>query len=751
MSDIKEAADERGEPANEHLSEGGASDSEEAHSSRPSEHGIGSFQSEPIFVDQQEEPIFIETPPPSSAAEFIRAYDHDVDAGDNLAHDASGVAATADKAFSEIIDDPAPHDSQTKNPEQTQEETGDLGARAHTPADATTQPNADAQSAPTHAPASATTTGKDVLTANVGDQPSPLDTLGFAPYVQAIASFLTNDVTKPPLTLSIEGEWGSGKSSFMLQLENELKRRGAKVVKFNAWRHDKDDALWAAFALQFTHELARQLGWRERWRAKLKLFARRFDWSRGWRDAARVAALVALLVVVILIPFLFPQGTITQYLSSIGDGKGAWWTPLLKGTVGVGGFVGYLSVVLLLAIKLKDFVGDPFSINLQQHLDAPDYKSRVAFIERFHEDFAKVVETYAPEQKVYVFIDDLDRCEVPKAADLMQALNLMISDATQLVFIMGMDREKVAAGLAVKYEKLLPYLAPAPAGDGTRAAPFDPVLGLEYGYNFIEKFIQLPFIIPQAGADRLDDFLDKIFDDGKDEAKPASSPPPRSTVRGRKAEARVTEDTKMVKEVLKLVAPTFEYNPRKLKQFINAFRLKTFIASRAGLFDTTKDPTRYDPLKPQQLAKFVAISLRWPLLLADLDAERDLLVRLQRAALNWGYMNECKRAWKSAIESGDYDHKMDALMRWLARDSLLRFLRAGMMNVNDAHGAAPSELISIYSLEKLDVNSLLQVTPIARAAIPPPAANKNGTQDGDPISMGNQTVESNAGGQSHAL
>jgi hypothetical protein len=36
------------------------------------------------------------------------------------------------------------------------------------------------------------------------------------------------------------------------------------------------------------------------------------------------------------------------------------------------------------------------------------------------------VKTYAEGSRVYVFVDDLDRCEVPKAAELMQALNLLI-------------------------------------------------------------------------------------------------------------------------------------------------------------------------------------------------------------------------------------------------------------------------------------------------------------------------------------
>jgi len=41
-----------------------------------------------------------------------------------------------------------------------------------------------------------------------------------------------NDGTEPPLTLSVEGLWGSGKSSFMKQLQAEVKQKGANVVWF---------------------------------------------------------------------------------------------------------------------------------------------------------------------------------------------------------------------------------------------------------------------------------------------------------------------------------------------------------------------------------------------------------------------------------------------------------------------------------------------------------------------------------------
>src|SRR5262249_36644860 len=76
---------------------------------------------------------------------------------------------------------------------------------------------------------------------SVDDQPTVDDTLGFTPYVAAVAAFLTHEETKPPLTLSIEGAWGSGKSSFMLQLRDRLKRQEGKTVWFNAWRHERED------------------------------------------------------------------------------------------------------------------------------------------------------------------------------------------------------------------------------------------------------------------------------------------------------------------------------------------------------------------------------------------------------------------------------------------------------------------------------------------------------------------------------
>jgi len=54
------------------------------------------------------------------------------------------------------------------------------------------------------------------------DLPTTDDSLGFARYATAIASFLTHEDSEPPLTISIHAPWGGGKTSLMLMIRREL-------------------------------------------------------------------------------------------------------------------------------------------------------------------------------------------------------------------------------------------------------------------------------------------------------------------------------------------------------------------------------------------------------------------------------------------------------------------------------------------------------------------------------------------------
>jgi hypothetical protein len=789
----------------------------------------------------------------------------------------------------------------------------------------------------------------EISATSVSDQAASKDSLGFESYVEAIAEFLTSSETKPPLTLSVEGPWGSGKSSFMQQLQQAIeiktqeqsqqnlsgereksrkaiqklnddlwkgtkklfsrsnqdwlrKRfplkklfpslifivkvivlfpvfcflilirvlrrwytfiwltlrllfpRKPRIVWFNAWRHDKAEALWAAFALTFLEEISKQRHWLDilsLW-GGIRLFWFRLEKSlSGLVDLFRTIAQITLFVCAIVLVLIFTLFKSTSWseqlatdLSNIADNLGRkpelaeviftdkvnkainqlycntlnqlppsnslssekskfcqspetskakpegqpqtesksnqdsaqnnvtekqdennssdlpWiQNPLFGAIVGTGGLT-----TLWLLQRLQKVIGSPKK-QLTEYLKSPKYDDQVSFIEQFHTDFKKIVDAYAGKgNKVYVFIDDLDRCDVPKSAELMQAINLMIANDPQLIFILGMDREKVAAGLAVKHQAIIPYLASARLHEKQENKPQNnnELQGLEYGYAFIEKFVQLSFLLPQPSPADFDGFLkalspttqsqdsvlqsiwtmfsksiqnswNSLMDSGANNLpeEPSGSRnalPPEAGEPRQEGEwerkiriVKGSSDSPEVKRILRMVAPTLDWNPRRLKRFLNLFRLKVYIADATNLFSNfaSKDASEQgtdQAITLEQLGKFTAIMLQYPLLAMELtkqaqvlepasSKEQDnLLVKLQRYALSPDTLSP---------------DTSDPNLPWSDQPKLMALLRYGC-GENNTPDDLKREMANLkreikyadYSFESVKLGKLLQVSPL---------------------------------------
>lgn len=516
---------------------------------------------------------------------------------------------------------------------------------------------------------------ESILLANVSDQIAKTDSLGFEPYVQAIADFLTHSRTEPPLTISIEGEWGTGKSSFMSQLEKKLKDKNELTVNFNAWRHDKEDALWAAFALEFIHQISRKRFFLRSWWGHLKLLYYRFSWKNGGLDILRSIAIliisISATVIVLLLLYMkgfegvnFFSGKLTEYFGQNNNEI----SQVIANYLDYGGIAGAMGIVISIWIKLKNIAGNPLDMDINKYIQSPDYENRISFIENFHRDFNKIVDAYVAKEKVYVFIDDLDRCEAPKASDLMQAINLLISSDPRLIFIIGMDREKIAAGIAVKHKEVLPYLFSSKIDDCSSNSSEQNMRCIEYGYAFIEKFIQLPFLIPQPDKPEIQRFLFNISAKTDDIEKSnnitesikklihklyrshysneTQHPNSKQNLLSEQKENHQTikfsfnKDSKTIHDIALMVSSALDNNPRHLKQFINLFRLRTFIANETGLFDVSEEAFSDEKLTLEQLGKFIAIYLKWPLLIEDLEKNRNLLAELQYLSIRRPFDDE---------------------------------------------------------------------------------------------------------------
>ena len=77
-----------------------------------------------------------------------------------------------------------------------------------------------------------------------------------------------------------------------------------------------------------------------------------------------------------------------------------------------------------------------------------------------------------------------------------------------------------------------------------------------------------------------------------------------------------------------MVAPFFDYNPRNLKQYINALKLRIYITyySIGVLFEERNS------LTVEQLGKFTAITVKYPRLLPRLEEDKELLDKLETYA-----------------------------------------------------------------------------------------------------------------------
>lgn len=622
-------------------------------------------------------------------------------------------------------------------------------------------------------PSGSTSGGRESIDANsVSDEATTRDSLDFEPYVNALSEFLLHKKTQPPLTLAIEGEWGSGKSSFMLQLQKHLEKKSPRdrIVCFNPWRYEKQDELWAAFALQLTRTLREKSPFFRRSWGDLVLFFKRIKGFAGWANFATLVLLwlVALFGALAIFHWAATKTPAEQQVivtniagggsekkesagpdQTVKPGKSAESSdkpvnaggapaekntqleskpgkvnPLYQWLLAWGNRGGAAAILLaIIASVWKSIRARLLDVRLERFIERPDYKGHASFIEDFHSDFAKAVESYTlgKDSKVFVFIDDLDRCEVPKAAELIQAINLLIGDGKQLIYIIAIDRQKVAAGIAQKFKDLLEFLPEYEDKDGITVRS-----KLAFGYAFLEKFIQLSVRVPaQDDPKKVEQFLNDLvspppsvtptkqtylqrsvtriqsFVRRKDRAASGAPSPVETAIPEQRESPQDAPDppafdpnrvefngeSERARGVVLMVRHVFRNNPRRLKIFLNSFRLSVYLASSQGLLDIDRR-SRRQVATLEQLGKFIALTMKFPELLDVLAKNTAALADYEKAFLS-------SAGWPSEVP------------QWLNKDGVAELFRYMGVATQTASARTPE-----YSFQDFPVGKMLSAVPL---------------------------------------
>ena len=232
----------------------------------------------------------------------------------------------------------------------------------------------------------------DIPTQSIQD-----DAFQIIQYVKGLSEFIMECNT--PMTISIQGDWGSGKTSMMNMVRQEISDR-VTPVWFNTWQYTQ---------FNMGNELA-----------------------------------ISLL------------GNLLDELRKNAPNGGEAEFDKAKKVIGAIGKVLQKGLVIAADMTL----GGEVSGSLKDGLDAAflpkDETDLAKIVGKLKEQFQTCVNhtVTASKSRVVVFIDDLDRLQPDKAVELLEVLKLFL-DCENCVFVLAIDYSVVSQGVRKKYGDLI--------------------------------------------------------------------------------------------------------------------------------------------------------------------------------------------------------------------------------------------------------------------------------------------------------
>jgi len=335
----------------------------------------------------------------------------------------------------------------------------------------------------------------------LNDEPAVIDGLKREALVRSVGNRI--HACRPPQVFGISGDWGSGKTSFLRQLQcyvsgrcgvrpNWKPRAGeshtgaeqAVVVWFEAWRYQKEDRPVVALL----HEIRQQLS----------------ALHKGLREASKLG-----------------EATVRGILSIFDE---------VTKQIGITGLS-----------KLQE-VGEKIEgERMDKRLSTAELRDH---LQKAINLLLSDGKTETPGRRLVVLIDDLDRCQPATAKKLLEDLKIFFN-LDNCVFVLGMDFDLVESFIAEDYKDQ--------KGDGRPRAH-------EYMEKICQNIWHLP--MPTYSADFLKTSLDKIAEQQfLSSTAPARKDFFESVVKVIREENYVAPNPRRVKGFANLLERMFEHHP----------------------------------------------------------------------------------------------------------------------------------------------------------------------------------------------
>ena len=484
------------------------------------------------------------------------------------------------------------------------------------------------------------------------DKETSKDLLGFNVHASLLKSVVTNEKNLP-ITIGLYGDWGSGKSSVLEILKEQLKDdEETVVVYFDGWTFESFDDAKIALIQGIVDELEKN----------------------------------------------------KKFLSKVGDGLSDLkddfvklkdsinWMRLLKVTAKmvvptIAAFsTGGASIIPTIALALKDNQNSLNSIIeegrleefLKQNVVKEEEEKKYAAVREFRSDFENLIQK-SKQGKVVILIDDLDRCLPRHIIDSLEAIKLFLN-VPKTAFVIAADEFIVSNAIKSEYKSLIDA---SNDGEGNRE---------DLGKSYMEKFIQLPYHLPTLSRKEVETYVTLLFcqefldDESFEKVQSDFS----KFITENKFEKygwdnirKIIDPTKyielnatigFVSHFSAIIGTALRWNPRLIKRFLNAYEIRLNLLKVSGL-DT--QPNKFALLKlmllEQQYINLFKMLHGWVM---SYDGSENKIAKLEQA-IESGNFQEDMAEWnitgmKSLIEREPKFSSVDMKeLFWVSRDNII--------------------------------------------------------------------------------
>lgn len=362
------------------------------------------------------------------------------------------------------------------------------------------------------------------------DDPSEIDLLSFKPVADTVVEALLDDHLDP-IALGISGRWGSGKSTILNFILEELENQNINkeprilVISTDPWRYDPSSGVKETLISEVLAALAAEATkytTADSETSRLKKLMSRVDWAKALKIAAKTS-----------ISFQIPN---------VND--------------------------LLHLLKPPDQKESPNEVTQG--------------LESFRREFKDLMQETNHIRRVVVLVDDLDRCLPTTVVETLEAIRLFLA-VPKMSFVIAADEELVANAIRTRYETT--DRQASQVGDGLDEEP---------AKLYLHKIVQTTVPVPTLSRFDTEAYIFLLqmltkHDDNRmkhliaecislrQQTKELADLPPDD-----EHETPISE-LSLAERLTPILYEKLQGNPRRIKRFLNDLTIRQSIARRRGI------------------------------------------------------------------------------------------------------------------------------------------------------------------------